>query len=56
MDFTALISIVVALLVLGVVCYCINMIPGLPEPIRRVCMILIILLGCLWLVSRSGLL
>jgi len=55
MDFHLLISIVVGLCILGVICYCITLIPGLPDPIKRIAQIVIILIGCLWLLGKSGL-
>lgn len=55
MDLSFLISLVIGLCIIGVIAYCITLIPGLPDPIRKIALIVVILLGVLWLVGRSGL-
>lgn len=54
LDF--LISAIIVLLVVGLLCWCVQRIPGLPEPIPVVIQILIVLAFALWLLNHAGIL
>lgn len=54
MGLEFLISAIIVLLIVGLILYCVDMIPGLPAPIPVVIKILVILAFALWLLNHVG--
>lgn len=50
-----LIACVVVVVVLGLLVYCVDLIP-IPAPFNNVLKVLLLLIGVLWLLDRSGIL
>jgi hypothetical protein len=51
---TLLIHLVVILLVLGMILWCIQQIPGLPAPIKTAANIVFVLIAAVWILQHSG--
>lgn len=51
-----LISCIIVLLIVALLCYCIDLLPIPQPPIKNILKVLVILIGVLWIIQRSGLL
>ena len=51
-----LILCIVVLLVVCALCYCVDLLPIPAAPMKNILKVLIILLGIVWIIQRSGLL
>lgn len=49
-----LITLLIGLLIVGLVLYCIRLIPGLPSPIARIAEIIVIIIAILFLAQHAG--
>jgi flagellar biogenesis protein FliO len=54
MTLSFLISAIIVLLVVGLLCWCVARIPGLPAPIPTVVQILVVLAFAVWLLQHAG--
>jgi len=54
MDLSSLITIVIVLFVLGFVCYLLFTYVPVPEPIRTIILVFLVIVVCLWLLSAIG--
>lgn len=53
-NMTILIHLIIILLVLGMLLWCIQQIPGLPAPIKTAAMIIFVLIAAVWILQHSG--
>jgi len=54
MDINFFVTLIVLLLVIGMLCWCVGRIPGLPAPIPVVIQILIVLLFAVYILDHMG--
>ena len=54
MDISFLVTLIVLLIVVGMLCWCIARIPGLPAPIPIVIQILVVLLFAVYILDHLG--
>lgn len=54
MDISFLIQLIVFLCVIGLLCWCVQRIPGIPAPIPQVIQVVIVLIFALWLLGSVG--
>lgn len=55
MEISFLINLIVILIVVGLLCWCIARIPGIPAPIPVVLQIIVVLMFAVYLLEGSGL-
>ncbi len=54
MDISFLVSMIIVLLVGGVLCWCVSIIPNLPPPIKAIAYIVIVLFLLITVLNGSG--
>lgn len=54
MDISFLVTLIVLLIVIGLLCWCVQRIPGLPAPIPIIIQILIVLIFAVYLIDHIG--
>jgi len=56
MSIAFLVQVIFVLIIVGLLLWCVQRIPGLPAPIPAVISILVVLAFCVWLANASGVL
>lgn len=51
-----IIACIVVVLIVACLCYCVDLLPISQPPIKNILKVLVILVGVLWIIQRSGLL